>query len=63
MIRDPENRLAVPRTVSRRAVLRAAGLAPRMLAQDATPVADQDGLSQEIIEVFRMLPGQQGLKL
>jgi beta-lactamase class A len=40
-------------------------------AQEATPVSDEaheiadpaDGLSQEILEAFRVLPGQHGLKL
>jgi beta-lactamase class A len=70
----PRHHLAIPRPVSRRTALRAgsagvagalfaAGLAPRVQAQDATPVADQDGLSQEIIEAFKTLPGRQGLKL
>jgi beta-lactamase class A len=60
--------------VSRRAALRAGGagvvatvgaasLVPRVLAQEATPAAGlvQDGLSEEIIEAFKVLPGQQGL--
>ena len=70
------------RSVSRRAVLRsggvgiaaalgAAGLASPILAQEATPVADQnlvppgieDGLSQEVVAAFQRLPGQKGLKL
>jgi beta-lactamase class A len=53
------------------AALSAAGLAPSSVAQEATPVANQDqdlfqvqdGLSQEVIEAFRVLPGQKGLKL
>jgi len=70
--------------VSRRAALRAGGagvaaalgavgLAPSILAQEATPVAtqgqdqnqnqNQDGLSQEVIEAFKVLPGQKALKL
>jgi len=69
-------------TVSRRTALRAgaagaaatlgaAAVAPRLLAQEATPVADQDrgpagaqdGLSQEVVEAFKGLPGQQALRL
>jgi beta-lactamase class A len=51
------------------AALGAAGFAPRAGAQAATPVAaqeqpgNQDGLSQEVVEAFKTLPGQQGLKL
>ena len=53
------------------AAIGAAGLAPLARAQDATPTvpldanvgADQDGLSQEIIEAFKVLPGQKALKL
>ena len=58
------------------AALGAAGLASPGAAQEATPVAtvatqdqnlfqfqSQDGLSQEIVEAFRVLPGQKGLKL
>ena len=52
--------------------LGAAGLAPRVVtAQEATPTAafepgsarNQDGLSQEVVEAFKTLPGQKGLKL
>ncbi len=69
-------------TVSRRATLRAgvasvaatlgaAAIEPRLLAQEATPVAAQDrgpagaqdGLSQEVVEAFKGIPGQQALKL
>jgi beta-lactamase class A len=64
--------------VSRRSALRAGGAGvavtfgatarvPRVVAQDATPAAtldqDQDGLSEEIIAAFKVLPGQKGLKL
>ena len=53
------------------AALGAAGFVPRARAQEATPVADQnqgqsqapDGLSQEVVEAFRVLPGQKALKL
>ena len=51
------------------AALGAVALAPTGLAQEATPTAnqtppqDQDGLSQEIIEAFKVLPGEKGLKL
>ena len=61
-------------TISRRKALRtggagvaatlgAAGLASRVLAQEATPVAGhvQDGLSEEIIEALNDLPGQKGI--
>jgi beta-lactamase class A len=41
----------------------AIGLAPRVAGQAATPTADQDELSQEIITTFGRLPGQQALKL
>lgn len=69
-------------TVSRRTALRAgvasvaatlgaAAIEPRLLAQEATPVAaqdrgpagGQDGLSQEVVEAFKGLPGQQALRL
>ena len=49
------------------AALGVAGFAPRARAQESTPVAgpgpDQDGLSQELVEAFKVLPGQKGLKL
>lgn len=53
------------------AALGTALLAPSILAQEATPAAGQDaeqdraqdGLSQAVIEAFKVLPGQQGLKL
>jgi beta-lactamase class A len=53
------------------AALGAAGFVPRARAQEATPVADQnqgqsqapDGLSQEVVEAYRVLPGQKALKL
>jgi beta-lactamase class A len=53
------------------AALGAAGLVPPVMAQEATPVAtqnqdlyqSQDGLSQEIVEAFTVLPGQKALKL
>ena len=53
------------------AALGAAGLAQASMAQEATPVVaqgedqfqSQDGLSQEIAEAFRVLPGQKALKL
>ena len=53
------------------AALGAAGLAPPGAAQEATPVASQDpgrsqtqdGLSQEVVGAFKVLPGQQAMKL
>ena len=53
------------------AALGAVGLSSPGLAQEATPVAGQDqadaqaqdGLSQEMIEAFKVLPGLKGLKL
>jgi beta-lactamase class A len=51
------------------AALGAAGFAPGVRAQAATPTAaqaqpgNQDGLSQEVVEAFNTLPGQKGLKL
>ena len=53
------------------AALGAAGLASPGAAQEATPIAtqdqdlfqSQDGLSQEIVEAFRVLPGEKALKL
>jgi beta-lactamase class A len=76
---DGDNAMSLARrAVTRRSALRtgsagiaaalgAGGLAPSILAQEATPVASQDqnpdGLSQEVIEAFRTLPGQTGLKL
>lgn len=62
------------RVINRRDALRAGGLGlagalgasefpSPILAQVAAPIADQDGLSQEIIEAFRVLPGQPGLQL
>ncbi len=61
-------------TISRRTALRTggagvaatlgdAGLASRVLAQEATPGAGQvqDGLSEEIIEALQGLPGQKGI--
>ncbi len=76
---------AIPRAgsaVSRRAALRVGGagvaaalgganLAPSVVAQEATPAANQDrdqyhvpdGLSQEVVAAFKVLPGQKGLKL
>ena len=61
-------------TISRRKALRtggagvaatlgAASLAPRVLAQEATPAAGQgqDGLSEEITEALKGLPGQKGI--
>lgn len=63
-------------TISRRAALGAASaglaatlaarVAPSTVAQEATPTPAPtmtDGLSTEIVEAFRRLPGQQGLKL
>lgn len=65
-----------PGTISRRAALSVASagiaatlgarLSPPALAQEATPDAAPpitDGLSAAVIEQFRRLPGQQGLKL
>src|SRR4029453_6506011 len=43
--------------------LGASTLATPIAAQETTPHADQDGLSQEILEAFKDLPGQRGLKL
>jgi beta-lactamase class A len=63
------------RTISRRTALRAgatvastfgaAAVGRSALAQDVIPVAgpSQDGLSQEIIESFSVLPGQKALRL
>ena len=53
------------------AALGAAGFVPRVRAQETTPVANQnegpshapDGLSQEVVEAFRVLPGQKALKI
>lgn len=63
-------------TVSRRTALRAGGVSiaatfgaaaavPGVLAQETTPAAEaiRDGLSQEIVEAFSVLPGQVGLRL
>jgi beta-lactamase class A len=69
--RDGRFSHVVSRPASRREALRAGaagalgavGLASGTAAQEATLVADQDGLSQEIIEAFKVLPGQHGLKL
>jgi len=69
-------RTSQPNSISRRTALRTAGAgmvmtlgaarqASPVLAQEVTPVTAgvQDGLSEEIIEVFKGLPGQQGVKL
>jgi len=53
------------------AALGAASFAPSAVSQEATPDANQDrdqyhtpdGLSQEIVEAFKVLPGEKGLKL
>lgn len=68
--------ITTQRTVSRRTALRsggaslaatfgAAALGRRALAQEATPAAGliQDGLSQEIVESFSVLPGQKALRI
>ena len=68
--------ISQPRAVSRRTALRAGGAGvaatfgaapgmPRVMAQEGTTTADAvpDGLSQEVIEAFKGLPGQKGLKL
>src|SRR5262245_30118456 len=73
---SPMTRTSQPNSISRRTALRTAGAGMVMtlgaarqvspvLAQEATPVVAgvQDGLSAEIIETFKGLPGQQGLKL
>lgn len=68
-------RISRPSNISRRAALRTGGagivatlgasrFVPGVLAQEAAPAdAVQDGLSEEIIEAFKGLPGQQGVKL
>ncbi|MDQ3694870.1 MAG: serine hydrolase [Chloroflexota bacterium] len=63
-------------TITRRSALRAGAasvaatfgtvaVVPRVLAQETTPAAEvnRDGLSEEIVEAFTVLPGQKGLRL
>ena len=77
-MRKPANakeiHLPAPRVITRRDALRAGGaglasalgavaLAAPIAAQETTPAENQDELSQEVIEAFKDLPGQQGIKL